>query len=98
MATLDFSVIERAGLTQSEFAKLVNVTRVTVNHWVNGGRPSNFLKNVVAGYLEDLQIAIDKELLPQQLTHIPPGAGTSDDRWEVIDSALVRVAVEGPDN
>lgn len=97
MAGLDFSVIERAGLTQSEFAKLVNVTRVTVNHWVNGGTPSNFLKKVVAGYLADLQLAIDKELLPQALVHMPPGTGAAEDRWEAIDNALVRVTIEGSD-
>jgi transcriptional regulator with XRE-family HTH domain len=98
MSTLDFSVIERAGLTQSEFAKLVNVTRVTVNHWVNGGTPSNFLKKVVAGYLEDLQIAIDKGILPQALVHMPPSMGAAEERWETIDNALTRVVVEGPDN
>lgn len=98
MATLDFSVIEQAGLTQAEFAKLVNVTRVTVNHWVNGGAPANFLKRVVAGYLDDLRLAIKKEILPQGLVHIPPTAGASEERWEVIDSALIRVSIEGPTN
>ena len=94
MNKLDFSVIERAGLTQSEFAKLVSVTRVTVNHWVNGGTPSNFLKKVVAGYLDDLQIAIDRELLPQALVHMPPSMGAAEERWEAIDDALTRVVVE----
>lgn len=94
MSVLDFSVIERAGLTQSEFAKLVNVTRVTVNHWVNGGTPSNFLKRVVAGYLTNLQTAIDKELLPQALEHIPPSMGAAEERWKVIDDVLTRVTIE----
>lgn len=94
MNKLDFSVIERAGLTQSEFAKLVSVTRVTVNHWVNGGTPSNFLKKVVAGYLDDLQIAIDRELLPQALVHMPPSMGAAEERWEAIDDVLTRVVVE----
>lgn len=98
MATLDFSVIEQAGLTQTEFAKLVNVTRVTVNHWVNGGTPTNFLQRVVSGYLGDLRIAINKEILPQGLVHIPPSAGAAEERWEVIESALDRVTIEGPDN
>lgn len=97
MGTLDFSVIERAGLTQSEFAKLVNVTRVTVNHWVNGGTPSNFLKRVVAGYLGDLQDAVDKGILPQALVHMPPSMGATEERWEVIDDALTRVTIEGFD-
>lgn len=94
MSALDFSVIERAGLTQSEFAKLVNVTRVTVNHWVNGGTPSNFLKKVVAGYLDDLRTAVDKEVLPQALVHTPPSMGAADERWEAIDDALTRVTIE----
>lgn len=98
MATLDFSVIEQAGLTQTEFAKLVSVTRVTVNHWVNGGTPTNFLKKVVAGYLDDLQIAIRRELLPQGLAHMSPSAGAAEERWEVIENALDRVTIEGPDN
>jgi DNA-binding XRE family transcriptional regulator len=93
--TMDFSAIERAGLTQVEFAKLVNVTRVTVNHWVNGGMPANFLRRAVEGYLADLELAIEKDLLPWGLADIPPSMGESARRWEVIDEVLTRVAIEG---
>jgi transcriptional regulator with XRE-family HTH domain len=94
---MDFSAIERAGLTQVEFAKLVNVTRVTVNHWVNGGTPANFLRRVVAAYLGDLEVAVQRGILPQALADLPPSLGESERRWEVIDEALTRVVVERSD-
>ncbi len=93
--TTDFSAIERAGLTQVEFAKLVNVTRVTVNHWVNGGTPTKFLRGVVDEYLRQLEAAIEQGLLPQGLKDLPPNAGESERRREVIDEALNSVTVAG---
>lgn len=89
--SLDFSAIERAGLTQQEFANLVNVTRVTVNHWVNGGMPANFLKKVVRNYLEDLELAIERQWLPNELQDIPKSDTAQ--RQEVLDDVLVRVAM-----
>lgn len=92
---MDFSAIERAGLTQQEFASLVNVTRVTVNHWVNGGTPTNFLKKVVRIYLEDLELSIRKGWLPQELRDIP--TGETKQRKEIIDDVLTRAAIATTD-
>jgi len=33
---MDFDSIKRAGLGQKEFADLIGVSRVSVNHWVKG--------------------------------------------------------------
>lgn len=34
---MDFSIIKRAGLSQTQFGQLAGASRVTVNTWVRGG-------------------------------------------------------------
>lgn len=34
---MDFSIITKAGITKSEFAKLMRTSRTTVHSWLNGG-------------------------------------------------------------
>lgn len=36
---MNFEVIKTSGLTQEEFAKILRVTRVTVNNWVHSKHP-----------------------------------------------------------
>lgn len=79
---MDFEVIDRAGLTQSQFARLVDVSRVTVNTWVKGHyRPSQYVRGRVIRALELIKQAhvegklpirpgIQDELLQKQLDRI----------------------------
>lgn len=34
---MDFSIVTKAGITKSEFAKLMRTSRTTVHSWMNGG-------------------------------------------------------------
>ena len=46
---IDFSAIHRAGLTQSEFADICEVSRITVNLWVKGKmQPHRYNRDHVA--------------------------------------------------
>ncbi len=79
---MDFGVIDQAGLTQSQFASLVDVSRVTVNTWVKGHyRPSIKLRgrvqralDLIHGAVEDgklpINASIQEELLQKQLDRI----------------------------
>ena len=68
---LDFSIIERAGLTQSEFAGLADVTRVTINHWVSGkGRPARKKEPKIKSLLKVLSVANKRGILPDTLPSI----------------------------
>ena len=91
MSKLDFSVIERAGLTQGEFADLIGVTRVTVNLWVNGGTPSPYLTRVCDGMLNRLQEAIDAEYLPAPLLEMHPTQHNKEERRETIRAVMQRL-------
>lgn len=65
MTKLDFTVIERAGLTQQEFADAAAVSRVTTNKWVMGKMaPHRYIKKRIAELLETLEEAIAEEALP----------------------------------
>ena len=65
MTKLDFSVIERAGLTQQEFADAAAVSRVTTNKWVMGKMsPHRYIKDRIEQLLEVLEAAIEEEHLP----------------------------------
>jgi len=65
MTQLDFSVIERAGLTQQEFADAASVSRVTTNRWVVGKmNPHRYIRQRVTEFLAVLETAIDENLLP----------------------------------
>jgi len=62
---MDFSIIERAGLTQLQFGKLVGVSRVTVNTWVKGRfKPRSDLRARVAKATRLLDAAIIAGQLP----------------------------------
>jgi transcriptional regulator with XRE-family HTH domain len=62
---MDFSIIERAGLTQKEFADLGEVSRVTVNLWTSGKmNPHRYIKGGISELLGILNVAVDKGALP----------------------------------
>jgi DNA-binding XRE family transcriptional regulator len=65
MTKLDFSVIERAGLTQQEFADAADVSRVTTNKWVVGKmNPHRYIKRRITVLLGVLELAIEDDRLP----------------------------------
>lgn len=62
---MDFSLIERAGLTQREFGSLCGVSRVTVNLWVtNKMGPHRYIRDRVSSILEAIGVALDGDQLP----------------------------------
>ncbi len=84
-ATFDFTAIKRAGLTQSEFAAIVEVSRVTVNMWVNAAvRPHSLVAKRVSKLLGLLGDALQANLLP-----LPAGSHKGKEpRLKAIRSAL----------
>lgn len=65
MTKLDFTVIERADLTQQEFAAVAGVSRVTTNKWVMGKMsPHMYIRDRITGLLDVLENAIGDNLLP----------------------------------
>jgi transcriptional regulator with XRE-family HTH domain len=85
--TLDFSLIEKAGLSQGEFADLCNVSRITVNLWVNGRmKPHRYLHAGVKQALEEVQTAIDEKRLP-----IPGVTTRGQRRRDAVQAALFPV-------
>lgn len=62
---IDFSAIHQAGLTQSEFASLCEVSRITVNLWVNGKmQPHRYNRDHVAMCILAIGQALDEQRLP----------------------------------
>lgn len=62
---LDFSQIQKAGLTQQQFADLVGVERVTVNTWVRkrySPRPN--IRATVERALKMIRKAVEANTLP----------------------------------
>lgn len=61
---IDFSAIQKAGLTQSEFAELCEVGRITVNLWVNGKAPHRYRRDHVAMCILAVTKAVEARKLP----------------------------------
>ena len=62
---LDFSVIEKAGVSQGQFGRLCGVSRITVNTWANGARaPAKHRLQRVSDVLDMLSRATSSGLLP----------------------------------
>lgn len=86
----DFSVIEKAGLTQSEAAKLLQANRVTVNNWVRGrSNPHVMWHDRVNALLTLLKAAIRLKQLPGKLP--PPNKNNSAERSKMIRATLRKV-------
>lgn len=89
---IDYTPMEAAGLTKTEFAALLRVTRVTVHRWVeDGGEPTPYLREAVSTLLGQLRSAVDENLLPGPLRELEPSRYTMDERRAVIDAALEKV-------
>jgi transcriptional regulator with XRE-family HTH domain len=69
MNTNPFSIIDEAGISQAEFADLCEVTRCTVNLWVNGRmKPHRYLQPRVDAAKVLLRDAIDAGRLPLNIS------------------------------
>lgn len=79
---MDFSIIDRAGITQAQYAKLVGVSRVSVSSWTRGSRPRDNLRSRIALSNAALERAIEAGDLP-----IPADAHAS-----MVNAALAKVA------
>lgn len=80
---IDFSAIHRAGLTQSEFADICEVSRITVNLWVKGKmQPHRYNRDHVAMCILATANAIESRKLP-----LPSGL-KGDRRAAALRSAL----------
>lgn len=64
-ADWDFSIVAASGLTQKEFAALVRVSRVSVNHWIQGRRqPSQHVASRLTEVLKRITTAVETGTLP----------------------------------
>lgn len=88
---LNFGVLQEAGITQTEFADLLGVTRITVNAWVRGGTPTGYLIPAVTQLLANIQQAVDSGLFPGDLASLHPNRFTVVDRRQIIDAALTTI-------
>lgn len=62
---MDFTIIERAGITQAQFGELVGVTRFTVNTWVKKKfQPRPGVRPRTVAVLQALDHAIAQGVLP----------------------------------
>lgn len=91
---IDLSPLEASGVTQTEFASILFVTRVTVNRWAQGGMPNPYLHKAATEKLQALQAAVDQGLLPGKLAELTPSKYNLDDRKAIIRDALEQVSVD----
>lgn len=83
----DFSLVERAGLTQSEFAALVGANRISVNHWINKRRtPSRHIMPRIRKALALIERAVEADKLPGDIPS--PSARARKERIGYIRDAL----------
>lgn len=72
--TIDLSPVIAADIRQGEFAKLLNISRVTVNQWFNHHhQPHTLLAPKVRNYLDLIQAGIKDGQLP-----LSPNVGPKD--------------------
>lgn len=70
----DFDVLERAGLTQGEFAGLLGVQRASVNNWVRGrSKPHSLHSKRVNQLLRLIDTAVKLKLLPADIPGVYKG-------------------------
>jgi DNA-binding XRE family transcriptional regulator len=81
-----FDLIEKAGLTQREFADLVGVSRVTVHGWTKGQEPRKMVHKPVTNALTLLRAAIKLKLLPGTMPN--PSRHTRQQRADYIRDTL----------
>jgi DNA-binding XRE family transcriptional regulator len=69
---VDFTVIERSGMTQQQFATIAGVSRVTANQWCRGKvAPNRYIEEKVKALLRHMEFAIKHKYLPLAITVKP---------------------------
>ena len=64
---VEFQTALAAGLSQTEIAKVLGVSRVTLNLWLNGKmKPHRYHKHVVDARIALLNKAVEQNLIPKQ--------------------------------
>jgi len=83
------TVLDEAQISQREFAKMVGVSRVSVNRWAAGlAVPSPAIGRLVTDVVYVLQVAITEGLLPGNL---PQAHGkTVEERWEMLQDIFTK--------
>lgn len=62
---IDFSIVEKAGISVSEFARLANVNRSTASLWINNRvQPHVYIHDRIAELVSRIQAAVDTGRLP----------------------------------
>ena len=85
---LDFTPLEESGVTQTEFSRMLGVSRMSIHHWRRGAEPHPLMRRHAQLLLDDLQEAITKRLLPQRLADLPPTRTNMEERWHIIHDVL----------
>lgn len=62
--TIDWSVLKQAKVTQHDFAKLIGVSRVTVNGWAKGGSFNPLRTAKVTKAIDAITSALESGVLP----------------------------------
>lgn len=82
---MDFRILRDSGITVMEFAKLMNVSRVTASAWINGRtNPHELREPAINKLLNDLQTLSHRGLLPMR-----PGAANRLDALKEMLATLV---------
>jgi predicted DNA-binding protein (UPF0251 family) len=90
---MDFKVLEETGVAQGEFAKLVPVSRATVNSWASGrSHPNSKRVKKVRQLLLVLRMARDKRMLPERLT--PVKQSEQGERMRIIKATIAAIVNE----
>ena len=67
---MDYSVIDKAGLTQAQFASLIGTSRSVANPWINQKqKPGRFYAPIVDRALALLKVAVRRRELPIDESH-----------------------------
>lgn len=70
---MDFSIVNKAKLSQKAFAAIAGVSRVTMSKWMTGKtKPHHLHERKIQQLLTALQMAVDSEDLP-----LPAGVESS---------------------
>lgn len=81
---MDFTILEKAGVRQTEFAKLVGVSKIAVHKWTKGGGIDKRHSDKINKIMNAIEGATADGYLP-----IAPGT-PHDERIKAIQKALVK--------
>lgn len=91
---MNFSIIKEAGISVSDFARIANVSRVTVSLWVNGKiLPHRLHIKKINQLLVSIEKALDAQMLP-----IPKGLEASVRLRRIKEAIIARANNVKSDN